>query len=310
MVIEVHKNVMLAVVLAIVVIMASLAVAIMLLGGPGASEEVAKFTIMDDRGKKIGFPDYPQRIVSLGSSFTEIIIALNEGDRLVGVDYSGYSLDGLPESVVNLEKTSPLSMETLMDLEPDCVIIWNFRMYQDLIADMEKRGLKVVALYPKSVNDTLSTMEHIGKILGTDASSLVDELQARVNAVLEKTNDLPDEERKKVFLVLASYGGQTAGNRTISNELIEMAGGRNIFGDKVGNFKPYKEEVLKREPDVIVVENSPLGDNKYFNDLYGDTEIVNPDQIYRIDSGMLTTSPRLVEALEQLAKWLHPELFP
>jgi len=309
-VIEVHKNVMLAVVLAIVVIMASLAVAIMLLGGPGASEEVAKFTIMDDRGKKIGFPDYPQRIVSLGSSFTEIIIALNEGDRLVGVDYSGYSLDGLPESVVNLEKTSSLSMETLMDLEPDCVIIWNFRMYQDLIADMEKRGLKVVALYPKSVNDTLSTMEHIGKILGTDASSLVDELQARVNAVLEKTNDLPDEERKKVFLVLASYGGQTAGNRTISNELIEMAGGRNIFGDKVGNFKPYKEEVLKREPDVIVVENSPLGDNKYFNDLYGDTEIVNPDQIYRIDSGMLTTSPRLVEALEQLAKWLHPELFP
>ena len=301
---------MLAVVLAIVVIMASLAVAIMLLGGPGASEEVAKFTIMDDRGKKIGFPDYPQRIVSLGSSFTEIIIALNEGDRLVGVDYSGYSLDGLPESVVNLEKTSSLSMETLMDLEPDCVIIWNFRMYQDLIADMEKRGLKVVALYPKSVNDTLSTMEHIGKILGTDASSLVDELQARVNAVLEKTNDLPDEERKKVFLVLASYGGQTAGNRTISNELIEMAGGRNIFGDKVGNFKPYKEEVLKREPDVIVVENSPLGDNKYFNDLYGDTEIVNPDQIYRIDSGMLTTSPRLVEALEQLAKWLHPELFP
>ncbi|HQA21074.1 MAG TPA: ABC transporter substrate-binding protein, partial [Methanomassiliicoccaceae archaeon] len=242
--------------------------------------------------------------------FTEIIIALNEGDRLVGVDYSGYSLDGLPESVVNLEKTSSLSMETLMDLEPDCVIIWNFRMYQDLIADMEKRGLKVVALYPKSVNDTLSTMEHIGKILGTDASSLVDELQARVNAVLEKTNDLPDEERKKVFLVLASYGGQTAGNRTISNELIEMAGGRNIFGDKVGNFKPYKEEVLKREPDVIVVENSPLGDNKYFNDLYGDTEIVNPDQIYRIDSGMLTTSPRLVEALEQLAKWLHPELFP
>jgi len=171
----------------------------------------------------------------------------------------------------------------------------------------------VVALYPRSVNDTLSTMERIGEVLGTEASTeasrLVDELQARVNAVLEKTNDLPDEERKKVFLVLAS-GGQTAGNRTISNELIEMAGGRNIFGDKERYYKPNKEEVLKREPDVIVVENSPLGDNKYFNDLYGDTEIVNPDQIYRIDSGMLTASPRLVEALEQLAKWLHPELFP
>lgn len=310
MVIEVHKNVMLAIVLSVVVIMASLTGAIMLLGWPGASDEVAKFTIRDDRGGDIGFPDYPQRIVSLGSSFTEIIIALNEGDRLVGVDYSGAALEGLPKDVVDLGKTSSLSMETLMELEPDCVIIWNFGMYQDLIAKMEKKGLKVVALYPRSVNDTLFAIERIGNLLGTEASNLADELRQRVNAVFEKTKDIPDEERKKVFLVLASYGGQTAGSGTISNELIEMAGGRNIFVDEKGNFLANKEEVLKREPDVIVVENPPLGDNKYFNDLYGDTEIVNHDQIYYIDSGMLTTSPRLVEALEQLAKWLHPELFP
>jgi len=308
-VIEVHKNVMLAVVLAIVVIMASLAVAIMLLGGPGASEEVAKFTIMDDRGKKIGFPDYPQRIVSLGSSFTEIIIALNEGDRLVGVDYSGAALDGLPEGITDLGKTSSLSMETLQSLEPDCVIIWNFEMYQDLIVDMEKKGLKVVALYPRSVNDTLSTMERIGEVLGTEASRLVDELHARVNAVLEKTASIPEEERTRIYLELASMGGQTVGSGTISNELIEMAGGKNIFDDTAGNFPAIEELIKERNPQVIVVEDSSQRDNDYFYKKYGVTDAAKNGRIYRIEAGTLTTSPRIVDALEDLARWLHPELF-
>lgn len=309
MVIEVHKNVMLAVVLAIVVIMASLAVAIMLLGGPGASEEVAKFTIMDDRGKKIGFPDYPQRIVSLGSSFTEIIIALNEGDRLVGVDYSGAALDGLPEGITDLGKTSSLSMETLQSLEPDCVIIWNFGMYQDMIVDMEKKGLKVVALYPRSVNDTLSTMERIGEVLGTEASRLVDELHARVNAVLEKTASIPEEERTRIYLELASMGGQTVGSGTISNELIEMAGGKNIFDDTAGNFPASEELIKERNPQVIVVEDSSQRDNDYFYKKYGVTDAAKDGRIYRIEAGTLTTSPRIVDALEDLARWLHPELF-
>ncbi len=300
---------MLAVVLAIVVIMASLAVAIMLLGGPGASEEVAKFTIMDDRGKKIGFPDYPQRIVSLGSSFTEIIIALNEGDRLVGVDYSGAALDGLPEGITDLGKTSSLSMETLQSLEPDCVIIWNFEMYQGLIVDMEKKGLKVVALYPRSVNDTLSTMERIGEVLGTEASRLVDELHARVNAVLEKTASIPEEERTRIYLELASMGGQTVGSGTISNELIEMAGGKNIFDDTAGNFPAIEELIKERNPQVIVVEDSSQRDNDYFYKKYGVTDAAKNGRIYRIEAGTLTTSPRIVDALEDLARWLHPELF-
>lgn len=308
--IKVHKNGILAIAVVVVVAVASFAgAAILLLGGPAASQEEVKSTIVDDRGKKIGFPDYPQRIVSLGSSFTEIIIALNEGDRLVGVDYSGAALDGLPEGITDLGKTSSLSMETLQSLEPDCVIIWNFEMYQDQIVDMEKKGLKVVALYPRSVNDTLSTMERIGEVLGTEASRLVDELHARVNAVLEKTASIPEEERTRIYLELASMGGQTVGSGTISNELIEMAGGKNIFDDTAGNFPAIEELIKERNPQVIVVEDSSQRDNDYFYEKYGVTDAAKDGRIYRIEAGTLTTSPRIVDALEDLARWLHPELF-
>lgn len=308
--IKVHKNGILAIAVVVVVAVASFAgAAILLLGGPAASQEEVKSTIVDDRGKKIGFPDYPQRIVSLGSSFTEIIIALNEGDRLVGVDYSGAALDGLPEGITDLGKTSSLSMETLQSLEPDCVIIWNFEKYQDQIVDMEKKGLKVVALYPRSVNDTLSTMERIGEVLGTEASRLVDELHARVNAVLEKTASIPEEERTRIYLELASMGGQTVGSGTISNELIEMAGGKNIFDDTAGNFPAIEELIKERNPQVIVVEDSSQRDNDYFYEKYGVTDAAKDGRIYRIEAGTLTTSPRIVDALEDLARWLHPELF-
>lgn len=312
--IKVHKNGILAIAVVVVVAVASFAgAAILLLGGPAASQEEVKSTIVDDRGKKIGFPDYPQRIVSLGSSFTEIIIALNEGDRLVGVDYSGAALDGLPEGITDLGKTSSLSMETLQSLEPDCVIIWNFEKYQDQIVDMEKKGLKVVALYPRSVNDTLSTMERIGEVLGTEASTeasrLVDELHARVNAVLEKTASIPEEERTRIYLELASMGGQTVGSGTISNELIEMAGGKNIFDDTAGNFPAIEELIKERNPQVIVVEDSSQRDNDYFYKKYGVTDAAKNGRIYRIEAGTLTTSPRIVDALEDLARWLHPELF-
>lgn len=289
---------------------ASLAGAVMLLReAPADGSGDLKLTVVDDREKSIYFADSPQRIVSLGSSFTEIIIALNEADRLVGVDYSGFALEGIPTNVADLGKTSSMSMEVLLSLEPDVVIIWNFNMYQSLIGDMEKKGLKVVAYYPRTVNDTLSTMERIGDMLGSDASALVDSMRARVNAVVEKTADLTDEQRTRVYLELASKSGQTTGGGTLSNELIEMAGGRNIFANGTGYWLANREDVIARNPSVIVVEDSSLHDKQYFIRTYGPTDAVENDQIYRIAAGTLTTSPRMVEALEDLARWFHPELF-
>lgn len=299
---------MLAIAVVAVVLVASLAAAVMLLQeAPAEDPGDLKLTVVDDREKSIYFADSPQRIVSLGSSFTEIIVALNEADRLVGVDYSGAAINGVPTNVTDLGKTSSLSMEVLLSLEPDVVIIWNFNMYQSLIGDMESKGLKVVAYYPRTVNDTLSTMERIGDMLGSDASALVDSMRARVNAVVNKTADLTDDERTRIYLELASKSGQTTGGGTLSNELIELAGGRNIFANGTGYWLANREEVIASNPEVIVVEDSSLRDNQYFISNYGSTVAV--DRIHRIAAGTLTTSPRMVDALEDLARWLHPELF-
>lgn len=277
----------------------------------GAMAFLQEIGAKDDRGKNVHFDKPPTRIVSLGSSFTEIIVELDEGDRIVGVDYSSTpdKIRGVPKNVIDLGKPSSLSMETLLNLRPDCVIIWNFGMYENLITDMEKRGLKVVAYYPKTIDETFVLMERIGDILGIDASPMVNSLTDRMNVVLEKTANIPDNKRTRIYLELASMEGQTVGGGTLSNQLIELAGGKNIFADGTGNFMANDESIKDRDPQVIVVENSSKFETAHFYDKYGITEAAKDKRIHRIAAGTLTTSPRLVEALEDLACWLHPDLF-
>ncbi len=309
--IKTNKKGVFAITVVAVLIVASMAGAIILLqDAPAEDPGDLKLTVVDDRGKSVYFADSPQTIVSLGSSFTEIIIALNESDRLVGVDYSGAALEGIPENVTDLGKTSTLSMESLLYLEPDVVIIWNFSMYASLIEDMEDKGLKVVAYYPKNVSQVLSTMERIGDMLGANATAVVDSMKARVNAVVERTASLTDDQRTRVYLELTSMSGQTVGSGTLSHELITMAGGANIFANSTSNFLANREHVIDRNPEVIVVENSSPHDEQYFRGAYASTDAVMNDRIHRIAAGTLTTSPRLVDALEDLARWLQPELFP
>jgi iron complex transport system substrate-binding protein len=107
-----------------------------------------------------------------------------------------------------------------------------------------------------------------------------------------------------------SKGGQTVGNNTMSNDLINMAGGSNIFANGTGNWKASTESIFDKNPDIVIIENQSAKTNQQLKDALGDSvKAVSTDKIYRIDGTTLTTSPRVVDALEQMAKWFHPDLF-
>jgi iron complex transport system substrate-binding protein len=96
----------------------------------------------------------------------------------------------------------------------------------------------------------------------------------------------------------------------MSNDLIEMAGGTNIFVNGTGNWMASTESIVEKNPDVIVIENQSAKSTDALKATLGPTvTAVSSDRIYRIDGTTLTTSPRVVDALENLAKWFHPEMF-
>lgn len=312
---KMNKNGLLAIAVVTLLVVASLGAAILLLSnGKGLDNTAGTISVVDDRGRTVNFTESPKRIVSLGSSFTEIIITLNASQTIIGVDESSENLAGLPLGVAKLKKPSSMSMEALLDLEPDCVIIWNFPSLGTKMNDMENYSIPVVAFYPKSVNDILSTMARMGQLIGKDATDMVDQMQDRFDAVVAKTRGIAESERPKVYLELASYGMSTVGNGSLSNELINLAGGLNIYDKvKVNNKNTWValiEDVVDKNPQFIVVEASSGHSTQYFYETFAGTDAIRDKNVYRIDAGTLTTSPRVIQALEDLAHWFHPELFP
>lgn len=307
-----NKRSLIVIAVVAVLVVASMAVALTYLNKGSAKTEIAgSISIVDDRGKTVNFTTAPDRIVSMGSSFTDIIVSLGGTDKIVGVDYSSASVSGINANTTNLGKVSTLSMEGLMALDPDVVIMWNFPSYQAAISNMEGMNISVVALYPKNVSSAMNTMEQLGKLIGKDATNLVDGLQSRMNNVTERTRNLAADQKVSIYLELASYGGQTVANGTLSNELIEMAGGANIFVNGTGNWPANSEWILDKNPHVIVIENSSIKTNQALINTFGPAvSAVHDGKIYRIEAGTLTISPRMVDALEDLAYWLHPDLFP
>jgi iron complex transport system substrate-binding protein len=308
-----NKRAIAVVVVIAVLVIASAAVAILYLNNGGSNRDTAgTISIVDDRGKTVNLTGAPEHIICLGSAFTEIAFDLDAKDRVVGVDSSSAFLLSEGDNITNLGATSSLGVESVLSLDPDLVVIWNFNMYKNFISNMENSSIPVAAFYPKNVTTILDTIKVMGEAIGEKAKAqdMVADMQTRIDAVVEKTKNLADSERPSVYLELMSKGGQTVGNGTMSNDLINMAGGSNIFSNGTGNWKASSESIIDKHPDMIVIEDQSSKTNEELKATLGSSvPAVANDDIYRIDGSTLTTSPRVVDALEQMAKWFHPELF-
>ena len=265
-------------------------------------------TIRDDRGKDVNITKYPQRIVSLGTSFTEILFAIGADGQVVGVDKtSTYPAGAL--SKTNVGSFYTLNAENVTALEPDCIITWTFAT--DTISTLEGLGFPVIAYYPTSISDTMRVIRSIGNVTGktSAANDLVTQMQQSIDVVTAKVAGISQENKPKVYFELRS--GKTTGPESLANELISMAGGVNIYGTNTSKYPlPNLEFIVESNPDIIILENQSTKTNADIASWIGSgVSAVDQGKIYRIDGALVTACPRVVDALEMFAKWIHPDLF-
>ena len=118
--------------------------------------------LTDDRGITVTFAQSPQRIVSLLPSLTESVCALDQCERLVGVDrYSNYpaSVRRLPVVGGGLDP----NIEGIVALKPDVVLLATSSRAG---LRLESLGIQVVALEPKSHADVRRVLQTLGLLLG------------------------------------------------------------------------------------------------------------------------------------------------
>lgn len=264
-------------------------------------------TIIDDRGQTITIPDVIERVVIAGTPlFTEIMIDLGAQDLLVGVTDSPDN----PAEVADLPKVGPSfpspNLELIIELEPDVV----FGAVFDVRDQLEAAGLTVITpvSFISSIEDLFLLIKGIGFVVDRDAeaASIINTISREV--LFLESRVVQETPRRAAFLFASADNPPFAsGKGSLEGELLSRAGGLNVFSDIPGGNVISFEAVLERDPEVIFTAPSQV-ENIVNNPLYEEVTAVRQGNVFGIPASSLT-STRVVEALQQMAEFLHPQVF-
>lgn len=274
-------------------------------------------SLIDGLGRQVDLPGPAERIISLAPSNTELLFTVGAGDQVVGRDpYSDYPAEAA--SITDIGDTFvELNTELIVSLEPDLVLAAEITPPEQ-VAQLEQLGIPVYWLAnPTDLEGLYSNVEIVGQLTGhsEDAAVASDGLRARAEAVTITVSGVT--ERPTVFYEVDGLSDPnapfTAGTDTFIDLIITEAGGTNAAGAVSGYVAMSVEELLVQDPDVIL-----LGDSIYGATVEAVTEragwsslsAVQNGAVYPFDDNLMSRpGPRMIDALEQLAQLLHPDLF-
>ncbi len=194
-----------------------------------------------------------ERIISAGAAVTELIIALEQQDKLVAVDVTSQ----LPSDFVlpKIGYHRQLSAEGLLALGADQLIGSDEMGPDAALAQLKSAGVSVDIVNTKATAAGL--LERIDEIAElTDAQPQAAALKVQVKNQLQSLSQQPQADAKKILFLLIHEGrpANVAGKDTTPNAIIEPAGGINPAAEKLTSYKPLSTEALvEMQPDIILV---------------------------------------------------------
>lgn len=275
-----------------------------------AAAPAGSITLVDDFDRTIELGGPAQKIVSLVPSSTEIIYALGAGDRLVGASqYCNYPEEAL--AVTRVGAFDAPNIELIVSMEPDLVLAAS--LHKDTVEALEDLDIPVLALDPMTIEEIYANIEVIAIALGEEAAGvdLIQDMKDRLSAVEQALADMDEDQLPIVFYEVWYPGVSTAGEETFIGEMITKAGGKNMAWGISRWENIQEEEVLERNPDFIIHGHSHM-DNQAFAEREGWAGIkaVQEGKIFFVDPDKTSrTGPRVVDAVEEMAKLFHPDRF-
>jgi iron complex transport system substrate-binding protein len=272
--------------------------------------------VADDLGKTLVLAGPPKRIISLAPNITEILFALGLGDRIIGVTrYCDYPPAALAKTKIG-GFLDP-DVERIKALGPDVVIAFRGNPLS-VLRKLEEIG---VPLFTLDIKNDLSSVPHLIDRIGA-ATGRADEA-ARLNAGLARKLDrvtaalAPVRDAPRVFLGLEGMGLWTFGRDSYFNDLLAKAKAVSITS-AIGQrwFEYGREALIRDDPDAFVVlAGSEAGFRRaadWFRAQAGlrDLRAVRTGRILFLDQNAASRfGPRLYDALDALARLLHPDRF-
>ena len=249
--------------------------------------------------------DFPQRIVCLTAETTEIAFLLGAGERVVGVPGTARRPEAAREKA-KVGGFTTFRADRILALEPDLVLAFS-DLQRDIVSALVTAGVTVLCTNQRSVDDVLKAILLIGGALGAEAQAraLIQDMRDEIKQVREYSSVW--SERPRVYFE-EWMDPLIAGIRWVS-ELIEMAGGRDIFTEL--RERPHAsgrvvtpEEVARRDPHIILaswcgkpVDAAAIAERRGWQEV----DAVKARRIYEIaGEDILSPGPSLLVGLRRI----------
>jgi len=278
-----------------------------LYGSPGGPQRSAPQTVP------------AKRIVSLIPALTETLFAVGAGSQVVGVS----SYDDFPAEAKALPRVGALldpDVERILSLRPDLVITYGSQI--DLEKQLARAGIRIFSYRNGGIAKILQTLRDVGRITGhaAEGDRQAREIETRLNTIRAKVASRPHprtllvfERQRRTLQQMYVTGGQG-----FLNEMLDIAGGVNVFADvRRESIQPSHELLLVRAPEVIVELRATslfaAGEEKEAKAAWStlpSIPAVRNGRIHLLNGDYLVVpGPRVAAAAETIARAIHPDAF-
>ena len=264
--------------------------------------------IQDDRGQAISLAAPPRRIVSLYGGLTEALAALGAGDRIVARIQGDDTLQNIPTVGTHLQP----NVEMILALKPDLVVQGGVPKGMPALKRLEAEGVPVAMFAPRDFQGLFSMIHRLGVLTGRAeaAAALNRGMEARLQEVARRVAHL---NPPRVFFEVRYHNLLAAGRGSMVNDIINRAGGVNII-DNSQKLAPFGlEALIQAQPEVYVIQQGAMNrspEDIYTRPHFQELRAVKDRRVLVVEESLFSRpGPRSAEAVEQLARFLHPNVW-
>ena len=217
--------------------------------------------LTDMAGRDVRLDAPATRIVALVASDIEVLYAIGAGDLVVGRgEYCNYPPEVL--EIQSVQSGNEANVEQIVELDPQLIIISEMAHDEALIGQFENAGVTVFVTDAQDIEGTYTAINSIGILTGKEeeAEAVVENMKSAFVDLHDKAIEAGGDYSIYFEVSPLEYGLWAAGDGTFMNEVAELLGMRNIFGDVTSWVEISEEQVLERNPDFILTVGMYFGD--------------------------------------------------
>ena len=289
-------------------------------------------TVTDLTGKKVTIKDNPTRIAIVPIPWASLTYLVDgDSSKIIGMNPSSkeaYDISILKDLAPNMKKVNTafvdsdfnINYEELALLKPDIVIVWDFQ--NDAIEKLAKLKIPAVAIKYGTLENVQEGIKLLGDILNRQekAQKLINYHKDTNKYLASKTKKLENIKRKKILYLINPQLTVSSGN-SVTNIMIDMAGGENVAKDITtgGSWsKVTMEQIIKWNPDIIILSNfdkflpEDIYNNKFEGQDWSKINAVKNKKVFKAPIGIYRWDAPSAETplmIKWIAKVAAPEIF-